>query len=96
MLSHGRAVRVGMLSLVLAVLAWAQASAQQPVYKLPPTLTPEIEKLLEQGKQLENQRRWGEALTLYEEAAPQEPWPDRARRTARTEPDQLRPCPSLR
>src|SRR6476620_1397619 len=75
MLSHGRGVRVGLLTLVLWILALAvpQASAQQQVYKLPPSTTPELEKLLDQGKQLESQRRWGEALTLYEEAARKNP-----------------------
>jgi len=50
-------------------VALPTASAQQLVYKLPPSTNAELDKLLEQGKQLEGQRRWGEALTLYEEDA---------------------------
>ncbi len=59
--------------LLAAALALPQAAAQQPVYKLPPSTTPELEKLLEKGKELETQRRWGEALTLYEEATRKNP-----------------------
>jgi carboxyl-terminal processing protease len=78
MLSHGRVgFRVSFSALVLLALALAMspslASAQQLVYKLPPSTTAELDKLLEQGKQLEGQRRWGEALTLYEEAARKNP-----------------------
>ncbi len=73
MLSHGRVgLRVGSAALLLALLI-LPVSAQQLVYKLPPSTTAELDKLLEQGKQLESQRRWGEALTLYEEAARKNP-----------------------
>lgn len=73
MLSHGRVgFRAALASLLLALVI-APVSAQQTVYKLPPSTTAELDKLLEQGKQLEGQRRWGEALTLYEEAARKNP-----------------------
>ena len=74
MLSYGRVgFRAGFAVLVLLAVALPTASAQQLVYKLPPSTTAELDKLLEQGKQLEGQRRWGEALTLYEEAARKNP-----------------------
>src|SRR6187399_1815582 len=74
MLSHGCVgFRAWFAALILLALALAPASAQQLVYKLPPSTTAELDKLLEQGKQLEGQRRWGEALTLYEEAARKNP-----------------------
>ena len=53
------------LSLVLAVLApsastaWAQSAA--------PAITAELRTVLDRGQALETQRRWGEALSLYEE-----------------------------
>ncbi|HEX4132728.1 MAG TPA: S41 family peptidase [Pirellulales bacterium] len=48
-----------------SVAAHGQVSFVTPA---PPSVTPELPGVLERGQKLETQRRWGEALTLYEEA----------------------------
>lgn len=66
--------------LCILALAWGLlspvAAEAQLSLKLPPQSTPELEQLLRRGTELETERRWGEALTLYEEAGrnlPQQP-----------------------
>ena len=51
-----------------SVLLVAPAVAQQPPSISPSTRTAEVDNLLRRGQQLEVERRWGEALTHYEDA----------------------------
>jgi carboxyl-terminal processing protease len=59
-----------LLGAVLAVLA-ASAAAQAPADRTPRTA--EMGDLLRRGQQLESERRWGDALTHYEDALRQFP-----------------------
>jgi len=54
------------LAVVLAILAGAPATAQQP--PIIPDNSARVDELLRHGQQLELQSRWGDALTHYEEA----------------------------
>ena len=65
------------LGFVLAVLAWAGPAAAQPpapAAAAPVTASPaEVGESLRRGRQLEIERRWGEAMAHYEEAMRQFP-----------------------
>ncbi|HEX3870024.1 MAG TPA: hypothetical protein VHV77_06290, partial [Pirellulales bacterium] len=61
----------GVLALLIVVSSWlASGSAlAQVAFVTPPAAAPsEIPSLIQRGMKLETERRWGEALTLYEEA----------------------------
>ncbi|MGC4001686.1 MAG: hypothetical protein QM811_00410 [Pirellulales bacterium] len=69
-------VSVGLCTALLFAVA-AQVSAQQAVapvaIKLPPSADAELDGILQHGRALEEQSRWGEALTFYEDAARKNP-----------------------
>ena len=57
-----------LLFAALAILAASAAVAQQATTLTISSRTLEVENFLRQGRQLELQRRWGEAVTYYEDA----------------------------
>ena len=59
-------------SLGLVVSVWPRRSAARSAISVPAS-TPELETVLGEGRELETQRRWGEAVTLYEEASRRNP-----------------------
>ncbi|MHC4401810.1 MAG: S41 family peptidase [Planctomycetota bacterium] len=61
----------GVLAAVLALLCLAPAAAQS--LKISAEATTEVGDVLRQGRQLEVENRWGEALTHYEDALRQYP-----------------------
>lgn len=63
-LSSGFRVLLGVLAVLIAV----PAVAQPPTTISISTETAEVRNLLDRGRQLEVERRWGEALTHYEDA----------------------------
>ncbi|HEX4071899.1 MAG TPA: S41 family peptidase [Planctomycetaceae bacterium] len=67
-----RRLTLGLSALLLSVLAWPLAASAQLTFveNAPQLATPlsEVDELIERGQKLEVERRWGEALTLYEEA----------------------------
>ena len=56
-----------LLAAVLAVLVFSQSAPAQPV-AVAPDRSGQVGALLVEGRQLETDRRWGEALALYEDA----------------------------
>ena len=66
-----RSFRLAFLLLVL--LAPARAQAQAEIRIVPPVSTAELDNLLTQGTQLEAQRRWADALVLYQDALREHP-----------------------
>lgn len=61
-------LRNALLALLLAGVLASSSTAQSPV-TVPASATPQATaKLLSQGMELESQKRWGEALSLYEQA----------------------------
>lgn len=62
-----------LLGLFLSLLLVSAAAAQSQIAIRIPTSTPEVETILAQGRELETQRRWGEAVSLYEEASRRNP-----------------------
>ena len=60
--------RARFLFAALAILAASAAIAQQATTLTISSRTLEVENFLRQGRQLELQRRWGEAVTCYEDA----------------------------
>ncbi len=66
---HCATARVLSLVLLLSVCCLSGSlPAQSTVKIIPPAAEAELVSLLEQGRKLEGQRRWGDALALYEEA----------------------------
>ncbi len=65
--------------LLWLVVATTTAEAQlrftaTPSLVAPPAISSEVQGLIQRGQQLETERRWGEALTLYEDAL--RTWPE--------------------
>ena len=66
-MSHGVRVRFGLVLLaVLSLLPVARAQTQLRV--IPPQDSAAVAEVLERGKVLEQQRKWADALTMYEDA----------------------------
>ncbi len=69
----GQAPHRRLLGLVVVSLSLLTAAALGQVSIRVPQAVPEVDTVLTEGRELETQRRWGEVVTLYEEASRRNP-----------------------